>query len=231
MGKKSNKKRKRTKSKQNGYSRNNNQTVQTYKTSICRTPHVCPDVMCVQMKYSQKVDFSSTLYDTRVFRGNSINDPDFTGLGGQAMGHDQWRAFYRRYRVTGSSCTLEVEARGTEAVTPILIPLNTNAIPTSPQPYLEAAYAIKGEPMRSTGDSNSSLYSYVRTNQIRGGPKDIVQYEADLSSLFNANPSQQWYWHVVVYNPGSALTNIEGSFTATIRYYVELYDRETLTIS
>lgn len=187
--------------------------------------------MCVQMKYSQKVDFSSTLYDTRVFRGNSINDPDFTGVGGQAMGHDQWQAFYRRYRVTGSACTIELEARGTEAVTPILIPLNTNAISTSPQPYLEAAYAIKGEPMRSTGDSNSSLYSYVRTNQIRGGPKDLVQYEADLSALFNANPNQQWYWHVVVYNPGSALTNIEGSYTVTIRYYVELYDRETLVIS
>lgn len=225
------KKRKFSKKKGHAYTANHNKAVYKYSKSICRTPHVCPDVMCVQMNYTQKIDFNVSLFSVNVFRGNSIFDPDFSGVGGQAMGHDEWAAFYRRYRVVGSSVTVETEARATESVTPVIVPMNTNTLLSSPQTYLEAAYANKGQAIRASGDSSSSLYSYMRTNQIRGGPRDLVQYEADLSALMSTNPVQQWYWQVVFYNNGGALTPIEGSATITIKYFVELYDRETLLTS
>jgi len=36
------------------------------------------------------------------FRANSIFDPDFSGVGHQPLGHDQWSNFYSTYTVIGS---------------------------------------------------------------------------------------------------------------------------------
>lgn len=43
-----------------------------------------------------------------VFRANSIFDPDFSSVGHQPLGHDQWQQFYSTYVVIGSKITCSV---------------------------------------------------------------------------------------------------------------------------
>jgi len=67
-----------------------------------------PGKLQVVMRYSTTVNLSNTLAGTTenyLFRTNSIFDPDFTGIGHQPLGHDQWAAFYNRYKVVRSNIT------------------------------------------------------------------------------------------------------------------------------
>lgn len=44
------------------------------------------------------------------FRCNSIQDPDYTGVGHQPLGHDEWQLIYKRYIVVGSKIHLQIQA-------------------------------------------------------------------------------------------------------------------------
>ena len=96
-------------------------------------PGVCPDVMQVQLTYSRSGAFTGAAPRSNVFRGNSCFDPDFSGVGAQPRGFDQWKAFYRRYRVIASKCT----ARGgtvaaSNASGLVVTALNTNTVIGNP---------------------------------------------------------------------------------------------------
>lgn len=70
------------------------------KTTINRAQKkVIPQSVNVKLKYADSFPVSSsapTLYNYRI---GSLFDPDYTGVGHQPMGFDQWSAFYERYRV------------------------------------------------------------------------------------------------------------------------------------
>jgi len=189
--------------------------------------------MAVQLKYVVNTAFAGTSPQTFVFRGNGPFDPEFAVGGGQPNGYDQWKAFYRRYRVKG--CKIEMRA-GTEAAnntTGICVtPLNTSAIQTNPVIYLENTKSKQADNVgTSVGTSAMSVYHYMSTAEIRGGPYDLVQYEADLSALVTANPTQEWYWHTTVYNADGSTGAVDCNCNITLTYFVEFYDRETLVES
>lgn len=193
---------------------------------------VCPDVMSVQLHYSRNGSLTGASPQSRVFRGNSCFDPDFTGVGSQPLGFDQWSQFYRRYRVIASKIVVSSVTKSTEGTRIAVAPLNTNTVITLPTTLQESNYCKQSRTTGlSTGSSTSSVTNYISTAAIRGGPFDIVQYEADLSALISTNPTQQWYWHVMNYNVDGSITNIDTNINVDICYYVEFYDRETLSQS
>lgn len=59
------------------------------------------DTQKVKLKYSVSISFSSSSFQNKVFRMNSLFDPEVTIGGHQPMGFDQWAAMYNRYLVTG----------------------------------------------------------------------------------------------------------------------------------
>lgn len=66
-----------------------------------------PQQIKVRMKYVDEFVLSSTAGSTatQTFRMNSIFDPDYTGVGHQPYGHDQWTPLYNKYTVLGSKLT------------------------------------------------------------------------------------------------------------------------------
>lgn len=195
-------------------------------------PGVCPDVMSVQLKYSRNGAFTGTGQASNVFRGNSCFDPDFTGIGSQPRGFDQWKLFYRRYRVIASKCTARASTIAANNSTGLVITaLNTNTVLTSPIDALESNHAKASKVTSSAGTSDMMVSNYKSTASVRGGPYDIVQYETDLSALTSTNPLQQWYWHVTAYNADGSTGSIDTNVNVEIIFYVEFFDRETLTQS
>lgn len=220
--------------KKNGghYERKNDKDSQ--KAVICYCPQVCPDVMQVQLHYNlgkaaqglgavSIVDF--------VIRGNSPFDPDFAVGGQQAMGFDQWSAFYRRYRVLGSK--IDLSATNDSAVNAAfgVVPLNTSSALISATQLLETQYNKQKYVGGDASKGVDRLTSYISTAKMRGGPHDIVHYESDLTSVVTGNPTEQWYWHMYAYGIGAGATNFDCTLIATITYYVQFYDRETLVRS
>jgi len=63
-----------------------------------------PQQMKVRLRYVDEYIMTSTAGSTvtQTFRMNSIFDPDFTGVGHQPYGHDQWSPLYNTYVVLGS---------------------------------------------------------------------------------------------------------------------------------
>lgn len=63
-----------------------------------------PQQLKVRMKYIDEYVMTSTAGSQviQTFRMNSIFDPDFTGIGHQPYGHDQWSPLYTKYVVLGS---------------------------------------------------------------------------------------------------------------------------------
>lgn len=62
---------------------------------------------------------------SRLFRLNSLYDPDLSGLGTQPVGYDQWAAFYNKYRVVSTEVEIRVENRLAESFTVVYFPTDT----------------------------------------------------------------------------------------------------------
>lgn len=60
---------------------------------------VIPQSTNVKLKYAESFAVASPIPQLLNFRIGSLYDPDYTGVGHQPMGFDQWSAFYDRYRV------------------------------------------------------------------------------------------------------------------------------------
>lgn len=201
------------------------------KAVICRTPGVCPDVMCVQLSYNTRqnalgggavpiVDF--------VYRGNSCFDPEFAIGGAQPMGFDQWAAFYRRYRVKGIKVILQGAADAAINAGMGIAIMNTSSNLTDRDNAIEQRYGVNKLLGSDSSHGVDTLEYYIPTHVIRGGPRDLVQYEQDLTALVNTNPAQQFFVHTYAYGVGASGNSFEVNLDTKLIYYVEFYDRESL---
>ena len=198
---------------------------------ICYAPQICPDVMRVRLPYVQLARFSGTGIANQVFRGNSCFDPDQSGIGTQPLGHDQWSALYRRYRVLASKVTVQAASLDDDANLVYIVPLNTSAFISSRETVLENEKAKTLTLGQQAGSSRGSLQYYMDTAKQRGTSKDGVKTEIDYSADVGNNPTLQWYWHVGVLDLSSALQGVEVDLMVKVEYFVEYFDRETLSSS
>lgn len=194
-----------------------------------------PDRYMMKMKYSTTVEMTGIggVTGTHIFRGNSIYDPDLSGIGGQPLGHDQWANFYREYTVNGSKMDVKILNLNTTAsnsttivtVNPSEVAMSggINAISLPEYPYVR----YKLLPAASGGNLPKTIVNYISTKKIFG-IKDVL--DEDYSALMSTNPARQWFWNINA-------TNIQGndSYTVvmlvTITYYVELKSRVLLQTS
>ena len=78
------------------------------KVTALKTATV-PDRMVLRMKYNDNFTLSGIGGASRVFRLNSVYDPDTSFTNGhQPLGYDQWDIFYNKYRVYKAVVTLKV---------------------------------------------------------------------------------------------------------------------------
>lgn len=72
-------------------------------------PSGMPIQRVANLRYCQTFQLTSTTSSivSQVFRANSIYDPDYSGLGHQPMGRDQWAALYNHGVVIGSKINVQ----------------------------------------------------------------------------------------------------------------------------
>lgn len=197
-----------------------------------------PMKMYTVFSYSEDFSLTNTLAQTPVqyeFSGNSIYDPNRTGVGIQPrfydtlLGANNTAAPYQSYTVLASKITVKAFGRnGSVANNPafnglISVTPQRTSISTTPGTITEMRERAFAK-TRAVNSSQSwkpyTLKHYMKTKDIYG-IKDTQQWET-LDAQYNSNPGNQWSWWVSMCPVGQADTGMSFDFLVSIKYYVIL---------
>lgn len=167
------------------------------------------------------------------FRLNSINDPDYTGVGHQPLFHDQWAALYSSYRVLGVKFSATFHAKHVAADEKAT---HTGATDTYPFTvdndhreamilFLEASENTTRVYTESTdlntiremgGMLRNVKWAYLKPNKLKTltmSPKfkdlfdEVADY--DVTTAIGADPTNDLYMHVgCMSKDGSVMSDV-----------------------
>lgn len=187
-----------------------------------------PTTRVIGMRYQDELTFSPSLISplsTYVYRANSIFDPDFTGVGHQPLGHDEWSKFYNKYVVLGSKITIRSQTNNAVNI-PCIVGIqmsDASAVVAATSLALIEQGTAKWCFFSGTTNGRPAIcsqkYSAKRWHNVKNA-KDAYGLLADMGS----NPTDQTYFIVF----GSAYDGLSAAsqqyLTVTIEYIVELSD-------
>lgn len=179
-----------------------------------------PQQMKVRLKYVDEYVMTSTAgaVANQAFRMNSVFDPDFTGVGHQPYGFDQYASLYNVYTVLGSKLTATwAPFTQTDVANPKgpwnVITLGDDDGSASANPTLNCEYPRSDA--KILGDAKGSP-SVVKTYATYQPQRDLGlnPYDADCSAIVTTNPSNVWY--------ATCLANDINSTTSSLMLKVEI---------
>lgn len=199
-------------------------------TSIVRFPAIVPDRILIPFEYSTNIQITSGgSMSGNIFYGNSLYDPDYTNLGHQPRGYDQWKGFYNKYTVVAS----KLEVRAIQATSQSLVGIRPMLEVSTPVPSTMAGMIEEPRTKYITcqpGARSKLLSMYIGTGEIFGKSRQSVLDEADFSAATNANPVRVWYWHLQAQHPDMS-TSQTVNCLAKITYYAILHTRARIVES
>ena len=189
-----------------------------------KSPGFSDSVFC-KLKYSQAIRLnngSSTV--VHVFRGNSLYDPDYSGIGHQPMYFDQYSLVYERYRVLGAKISVRA-INGNDAIAHYLV-LQTGTdiyAGLNLERMLEQPRSGISKIIPSSSQAPTYIKQYCSTRKACGLTKSQVM-DADYSSLTSSNPNQLWYFNIITQTINN-LAVADLYCMVSIVYYVQFFDR------
>jgi len=180
-----------------------------------------PAKATVLMRYNTTVSLNADVASIpgyHLFRCNSINDPDQTGVGHQPYGHDIYASIYNHYKVNSA----------TIVITPI-----TNVIgmlgctitdDTTVNFGFDNCKEIKGTrmiPMTGQGTNHGKITQYFNRNQIFDPTVDGT------GANMGNNPSEQSYFHIW-YAPKDNTSTGSVTCNVSIVYNVSMWELQDL---
>jgi hypothetical protein len=188
-----------------------------------------PDSVRLKMGYGQVVslDLSTTGGAEHAFRLNSLFDPDFTGVGTQPVGFDQWSALYNRYRVHACKVHVEFISSGTTLGALCGVSIRRDSTVANQfqdlvgEPYcvwVGAGAAQAGPACIHTGASVREIY----------GIGNSTFMDEDYSASIGANPSRVVYGHIWCNTWTQTAEAISFRVAVHLIYDVEFYERVDL---
>lgn len=185
-----------------------------------------PATMLTKMTYEDIKQISAAGVSSQtLYRLCSIFDPDFTGVGHQPMGHDQWATLYGRYRVLG--CSYEIHAVNYSDGNPQEFSVSiaeTSTPGTAIQEHASTQLAI----LPNNQQQVKVIKGYVDTTKFEGDPG--ARYDKDYSAAFGNNPARELFLVLQGRNMLSA-SDIQIAMIVKLVYYVRMYDRVDLNLS
>lgn len=187
-----------------------------------------------KLRYVYSGTISSVLggIGTQYFRANSIYDPDYTGLGGQPMGHDTYEALYDKYIVVGSKLSVDwSNTQANDGKYNMVVGNFLTDTPTYPYTtYTGAIEAKKGNYRNIIFQRNSvRTKSYFSTKKYFN-IKDVKDNVGVYGALFGANPQEPAYFLLWAQSKDGSTSN-SVQITAIIDYIILLQEPKTLSQS
>lgn len=173
--------------------------------------------------------------DQYVFRANSIFDPDFTGVGGQPMRHDQLAAFYDHYTVLSAKITIVHQGRGATNATrsPMVYGIYLSDTTSIGTPSYRRIIE-NGTPFRVTNEGCANPATKVTCNYDAKkffNVKNVVDLRDNLGAQFGSNPQEDAYFIFFVQPVDESTDNGEGTYMVMIDYTVQFNEKDLLVQS
>lgn len=189
------------------------------------------DSQVVHMKYCDLIQINSGAGTaaSHLFSCVDIFDPDVTGTGHQPMGHDNWAAFYKFYRVIGAKIRVTFTPQGagnTSSAIGAVSVKGTSTLDSSASTVIERAgtrWSNIGNNYGKDGVTLTKGFSAKKFFCI----KDLRDTNTT-RALFGASPNEAAFFHVSVFNPDGATDNSNVNATVEIQYAVMLTERVPL---
>ncbi len=181
-----------------------------------------PDRLFVKLRYATPLELTSGASTaSHTYRANSLFDPDFTGVGHQPMGFDQYAAFYDRYYVTSCSMKVLCTSSTSKAVRVTIIPQNVSSVSADQNSLAERPRSRTG--LISNSDGVLQLHASNSTKAVTG-----EQYTDDMTALVGANPNVPWFYiistHAVDLSTSSML-----DISIELLYTCQFFHKKPLT--
>jgi len=201
--------------------------VSTYKTPYpvtMRSPGF-PRTKIVRMQYCESVSnltSTSGVLSGHAFSANSIYDPNASGTGHQASGHDQWANFYKQYIVLSSRIRVYVVPSASQTVPSITsVHVSSSSAPVAAKQttIIENGGAFRVMNASTALSTQMMSYSFNAAKFFNCNPKDNDL----LRAYFSANPGSRTYYHVALQGQDES-TTCAVDVTVLIDYVVSLSD-------
>ena len=177
-----------------------------------------PNTALVKLKYVTPVQLTGTAGATGeyVFRCGSIFDPDYTGVGHQPIGHDQWIVFYKNYIVVSAKMTAQFAAMGTVTTACVYVDLRDDpgSISTLTTAVEQPSNTYRHLSHSDGGNATCTLVKYYNLRK-RLGIKDASSVQADWGGDVGNNPSKNQHFFV-------GCASADGSATVEVRVMVTI---------
>lgn len=177
--------------------------------------------------FSATLAFGTGYWTTYVFRGNSVYDPDYTGVGCQPYGYDELcnSTGFTNFRVTASSIRIYFRPESTYAS---MRRLHAMIIPTAgPAMALSDISDARMMPYHkeTTYDGLTETTKGAKLKHYMSSQRFIPDYSSkdrDYTGLYNGNPGIVWYWTVYFYTEEFDDEEVDIYFDVKINYYTSL---------
>lgn len=161
-----------------------------------------PDCTLIKMTYSDYRTLTAAVNQANyVYKFNSCFDPDFTGVGGQPDGFDQWKTLYQQYRVM--ACHLHLEAcslAGAALVTAVPTPSSTVSSSAEENVGLRRA---KGK-LTAVSGAKAVINMMMRPSDVFGVPDSSVLTNDNYASSITGSPSSAAYVRIEAETSGAS---------------------------
>jgi hypothetical protein len=185
-------------------------------SGVVTTRNIFPPLFRGKLFYDTVIALSPAAgaTSTYVFRGNSVFDPDFTGVGASARTYSNLAALYGRYRVMGFRATITfVNTSTTTPVTTfvVLSPATTVGVDIA---QILAQRQVWTRSISASNGAGTVTHTFsAPVSKIYGVPESQVRTEDDFAAVTGANPNNGVYIHVGGYANGASA----GAFNFHVR--------------
>lgn len=172
---------------------------------------------------------------SHTFRGNSLFDPDQTGVGVQPYGFDQYCGAgmqFQKYCVYASKikiyprCTT-AQSSGIVGAKWIVVPIRTIPPTVTEFEDLKQMPWSRSLCINSIDDQKGHLTSYCSTKKQFA---EVGYLSNDFSALYSTNPASPWYWYVQVDTKSSSIEQLM-NMDVQITYYCKLSKTDSVNES
>jgi len=179
----------------------------------------------VKMRYCDRLPIlpgTSGIATSYQYRANSAHDPDYTGIGHQPLGYDEWSTFYDRYTVLGSKITVTVVPTGASGSADTCIcnlrvseDTTTTGNMTELTEQGDTRYTIVTD-----SDNNGKVTLRKKFSPKRFFGVNKVMDNDDLSAPIGANPVKEAYYTFSIASLSTATSAAVVHCYVTIEYIV-----------
>lgn len=184
--------------------------------------------MKVNLQWTVGQTYTGSGLETYVFRLNSPYDPNYTGVGNQPAQWDELMAIYSRCTVVASRILVDIFNESQSALYVALLPLaNTVSAPTWDQAMMMNGCKYK---LVAPFNSGTPVGKLVHYQSIKGLMQIDPTTDTDYACSASDNPNVGAYWHLLIRNSNTAVTN-DVYIRIHITYYCVFKDLIPVTFS